>query len=174
MYSSIRIVGIDDTYTVWRYSTVILIAHKVRCRNEARRQGSGEIAHDVIMLCTSSISQGSQQINSHHTLRTTPSLPYLSRTLPLFSHLSETCTQSTMSSDADYTSFLDKANQDTGAKASTKSTSASTSKKAVNTDIPDKLQKLDSYYTSEADEPFENVSLKWKGGELSAGIVSDG
>lgn len=67
----------------------------------------------------------------------------------------------TMSDDA-YSSFLDQANQDTGAsKASTKTKSAAT--KAVDTDVPVTLQKVDQYYTSEADEPFEPVSLKWGG-----------
>ena len=67
----------------------------------------------------------------------------------------------TMSDDA-YSSFLDQANQDTGAsKASTKSKSAAT--KAVDTDVPATLQKVDQYYTSESDEPFEPVSLKWSG-----------
>lgn len=67
----------------------------------------------------------------------------------------------TMSDDA-YSSFLDQANQDTGAsKASTNSKSAAT--KAVDTDVPVTLQKVDQYYTSESDEPFEPVSLKWSG-----------
>lgn len=67
----------------------------------------------------------------------------------------------TMSDDA-YSSFLDQANQDTGAsKASTKTKPAAT--KAVNTDVPVTLQKVDQYYTSEADELFEPVSLKWGG-----------
>ncbi|KAK3172957.1 hypothetical protein OEA41_006283 [Lepraria neglecta] len=66
-----------------------------------------------------------------------------------------------MSDDA-YSSFLDKANQDTGAsKASTQSKSAST--KAVGTEVPATLQKVEQYYVSEADEPFEPVSLKWGG-----------
>lgn len=70
-----------------------------------------------------------------------------------------------MASDADYGSFLEKANQDTGAgKASTKSGSAVT--KAVDTDVPASLQKVEAYYTSDADEPFEPVSLKWKGTDL--------
>lgn len=69
-----------------------------------------------------------------------------------------------MSDDA-YSSFLDQANQDTGAsKASTKSKAAST--KAVDTDVPATLQKVDQYYTSESDEPFEPVSLKWKGNNM--------
>lgn len=67
----------------------------------------------------------------------------------------------TMSDNA-YSSFLDQANQDTGAsKASTKSKSAAA--KAVDTDVPVTLQKVDQYYTSESDEPFEPVSLKWSG-----------
>ena len=67
----------------------------------------------------------------------------------------------TMSDDA-YSSFLDKANQDTGAsKASTRSKTAST--KAVDTEVPATLQGVEQYYVSEADEPFEPVSLKWGG-----------
>ena len=65
-------------------------------------------------------------------------------------------------SDNAYSSFLDQANQDTGAsKASTKSKSVAT--KAVDTDVPVALQNVDQYYTSESDEPFEPVSLKWSG-----------
>lgn len=65
----------------------------------------------------------------------------------------------TMSDDA-YSSFLDKANQNTGAsKASTQFKSAST--KAVDTEVPATLQGVEQYYVSEADEPFEPVSLKW-------------
>ena len=71
------------------------------------------------------------------------------------------CSLPSMSDDA-YSSFLDQANQDTGAsKASTKSKSAAT--KAVDTDVPVTLKEVDQYYTSESDEPFEPVSLKWSG-----------
>ena len=67
----------------------------------------------------------------------------------------------TMSDDT-YSSFLDQANQDTGAsKPSTKSKSVAT--KAVDTDVPVMLQEVDQYYTSESDEPFVPVSLKWSG-----------
>lgn len=70
--------------------------------------------------------------------------------------------KTTMSSDDAYNSFLDQANQDTGAsKASTKSSSATT--KAVDTEVPAPLQEVEQYYTSETDEPFEPVSLKWSG-----------
>ena len=67
----------------------------------------------------------------------------------------------TMSDDT-YSSFLDQANQDTGtSKTSTKSKSVAT--KAVDTDVPVTLQEVDQYYTSESDEPFVPVSLKWSG-----------
>ena len=70
--------------------------------------------------------------------------------------------QSDMSSDDAYSSFLDQANQDTGvSKASSKSESVTT--KAVDTDVPVSLKKVEQYYTSEADEPFEPVSLSWDG-----------
>lgn len=70
-----------------------------------------------------------------------------------------------MSSDDTYSSFLDQANQDTGAsKVSTKSNTATT--KAVDTDVPVELQNVDRYYTSETDEPFEQVSLQWNGNKM--------
>jgi len=70
-----------------------------------------------------------------------------------------------MASDEAYSAFLDQANQDTGAaKGSTKSTSATT--KATETDVPVSLQKVEQYYISEADEPFEPVSLKWNGSNM--------
>ena len=70
-----------------------------------------------------------------------------------------------MTSDEAYGSFLEQANQDTGVgKSSTKATGAGT--KAVNTDIPNHLQSIEQYYTSEADEPFEPVSLKWSGNNM--------
>ncbi|KAL8727682.1 MAG: hypothetical protein Q9181_005622 [Wetmoreana brouardii] len=70
-----------------------------------------------------------------------------------------------MSSDGAYASFLDQANQDTGtSRASTTSESATT--KAVDTEVPVGLQNVKQYYTSEADEPFEPVSLKWDGDNM--------
>lgn len=68
-----------------------------------------------------------------------------------------------MSSDEGYNSFLEQANQDTGASAQTSSKSRSASTKAVDTEVPAPLQKVEQYYTSDADEPFEPVSLKWSG-----------
>ncbi|KAI9799233.1 MAG: hypothetical protein M1833_004111 [Piccolia ochrophora] len=65
-----------------------------------------------------------------------------------------------MSSDDAYASFLDKANQDTSSGKATAASSAAATN-AINTDVPSALQKVDQYYTSEADEPFEPVSLQW-------------
>ena len=77
-----------------------------------------------------------------------------------------------MASDDDYSNFLDKANQDTGAsKASTQSTSKPLTK-SVDTDVPGPLQKIELYYTSEADEPFEPVSLRWNGKNMPSESLS--
>jgi hypothetical protein len=77
-----------------------------------------------------------------------------------------------MASDEDYASFLDKANQDpSGGKASTQSTKKA-STKSVDTEVPKTLEQVEEYYTSDADEPFEPVSLKWEGDDLpSAGTL---
>ena len=70
-------------------------------------------------------------------------------------------------SDDSYSAFLDQANQDTGAsKASSKSKSTKMSTKSVDTDVPASLQKMDIDYVSEADEPFEPVSLTWDGNKM--------
>ncbi len=76
---------------------------------------------------------------------------------------SHTVHQRKMSSDADYMSFLDKANQDTGAAKASTSKSAFASTRSVDTEVPVALQQVDKfYYSSETDEPFEPVSLKWE------------
>lgn len=67
-----------------------------------------------------------------------------------------------MSSDEDYAAFLEKANQDTGAKVERDGSFVKT--KAVDTEVPGPLKSLDAFYTSETDEPFEPVALEWKGG----------
>lgn len=76
----------------------------------------------------------------------------------------------TMSSDEAYSNFLDKANQDTSSSSSkAAATSSSTNKtpatKSTDTDVPAPLQEIEGkeYYSSDADEPFEAVSLKWEG-----------
>lgn len=94
------------------------------------------------------------------------------RSLPIKKPSDSTRPLRTMSSDEAYSSFLDQANQDTGAsKASTQSKTTST--KAVDTDVPATLQNLEQYYTSEADEPFEPVSLKWSGRAMPSESMSE-
>jgi hypothetical protein len=70
-----------------------------------------------------------------------------------------------MSSDADYASFLDKANEDPNAgTASSKSQpKKSFGTRAVNAKVPKELEKVDEFYVSDSDEPFEPVSLDWDG-----------
>ncbi|RGP59096.1 hypothetical protein FSPOR_11566 [Fusarium sporotrichioides] len=69
-----------------------------------------------------------------------------------------------MSNDDDYMAFLNKANQDTGAGASTQEKTVFKAKDhgaEVPKAIVDVCKK--AVYTSDADEPFEEVSLKWQG-----------
>ncbi|KAH9875113.1 hypothetical protein J1614_004602 [Plenodomus biglobosus] len=74
----------------------------------------------------------------------------------------------TMSSDADYASFLDKANQDTGSAVAQDASKKSYGTNSVNTGVPKALQQVEEYYTSDADEPFEPVALKFDGSSVSA------
>ena len=65
-------------------------------------------------------------------------------------------------SDDTYSSFLNQANQDTaGSKVSAKSQSKKITTKAVDTEVPSALQNIQVDYTSDSDEPFEPVSLRW-------------
>ncbi|KAF4961901.1 hypothetical protein FSARC_9977 [Fusarium sarcochroum] len=69
-----------------------------------------------------------------------------------------------MSNDDDYMAFLNKANQDTGAGAATQNKTTFKAKDQgieVPKAISDVCKK--AVYTSDADEPFEEVSLKWQG-----------
>ncbi|KAF1835756.1 hypothetical protein BDW02DRAFT_567660 [Decorospora gaudefroyi] len=75
----------------------------------------------------------------------------------------------TMSSDADYASFLDKANQDVSAAESRDvSTKQKLGTSSVNTGVPKALEQVEEYYVSDADEPFEPVALKFDGSSVSA------
>ena len=69
-----------------------------------------------------------------------------------------------MSSDDAYASFLDQANQDTGAgEAESRGGGGGKQLKTADTEVPAPLKELDTYYTSETDEKFEGVALKWEG-----------
>lgn len=76
-----------------------------------------------------------------------------------------------MASDSDYMAFLDKANKHRDAGNDGAHTEESSqSSKQVRTEavekgvkVPEQLKKVDAYYISETDEPFEPVALSWKG-----------
>lgn len=80
--------------------------------------------------------------------------------------------QRKMASDEDYMAFLNKANQDAEegqAAAASSAQSAGQQRTFKTQDEGSKLPKSianalkDAFYVSEADEPFQGVSLKWKG-----------
>jgi hypothetical protein len=75
-----------------------------------------------------------------------------------------------MASDSDYMAFLDKANRQRDAGNSQAHTESSAPSKHIRTEtvetgvkVPDVLKKVDTFYVSETDEPFEPVALKWEG-----------
>ncbi|KAF1916750.1 hypothetical protein BDU57DRAFT_449917 [Ampelomyces quisqualis] len=77
-----------------------------------------------------------------------------------------------MASDADYASFLERANQDTGsAEQQSSSKKKGYGTKSVDTAVPQALEKVEEYYVSDADEPFEPVALKYSGSSISADDV---
>ena len=128
-------------------------------RNLAKRAkgSSASLCH-----VTASVQLAGHQLGFASSVQSTNSGFYCTRSQPNLRQIEKTRDSLSIMSDGAYSSFLDQANQDTGAsKASTKSKSAAT--KAVDTDVPVTLQKVDQYYTSESDEPFEPVSLKWSG-----------
>ncbi|KAF4979536.1 hypothetical protein FZEAL_4304 [Fusarium zealandicum] len=71
----------------------------------------------------------------------------------------------TMSNDDDYMAFLNKANQDTGAGAATQQEKPTFKVKDEGSEVPKAIRDVcqSAFYVSEADEPFEEVSLKWEG-----------
>jgi len=76
-----------------------------------------------------------------------------------------------MASDADYASFLEKANQDPSeGVAKSEGVGKAGGFKATDKGVvvPTVLKKavVDAFYTSDADEPFEVVGLKFEGGKL--------
>ncbi|KAH6891089.1 hypothetical protein B0T10DRAFT_547459 [Thelonectria olida] len=83
-----------------------------------------------------------------------PSTRYLSTTRSL-----------NMASDEDYMAFLNKANQDTGSATAQSSEKPVLKTKDEGSEVPKEIRDVcqQAVYVSEADEPFEEVSLKWDG-----------
>ncbi|KAF2786376.1 hypothetical protein K505DRAFT_330400 [Melanomma pulvis-pyrius CBS 109.77] len=71
-----------------------------------------------------------------------------------------------MADDKAYEDFLNRAN-DTGGGVEAKE-SKGYKTKSVNAKVPAALEGVEEYYTSDADEPFEVVSLGFEGSDVSA------
>lgn len=83
-----------------------------------------------------------------------------------------------MASDEEYAAFLNKASDDLTGSASTQSKTASKGAqhtRVTTAQVPDVLHKVDAIYESDADEPFEPVSLKRTSGKgaLTVGEVKE-
>ena len=80
----------------------------------------------------------------------------------------------TMASDDAYGAFLDQANQDVsgGGGAATATAGKKANLQTVDRAVPARLKSLDAYYTSDADEPFEPVSLGFAGKTLDESMFS--
>lgn len=78
-----------------------------------------------------------------------------------------------MSSDADYTAFLDKANQDSAPAEAQDTSKKGYGTTSVNTAVPKALEGVEEYYVSDADEPFEPVALEFGGEDVTAGECCD-
>jgi len=108
-----------------------------------------------------------QVLNQAHRTTTSPAIPIKSPAI--LSHaslsLSHFSTKPPIMSDDAYMSFLDKANADLNAGLKTQQGTEPNGTETVDatTQIPTPLQSVDSYYISDTDEPFEPVSLFWKG-----------
>lgn len=69
-----------------------------------------------------------------------------------------------MASDTAYASFLDKANQDVGPLARSGGDSFHLSTNVSKDEpVPPVLKETEEYYTSETDEVFEPVTVRWEG-----------
>lgn len=71
-----------------------------------------------------------------------------------------------MASDEDYMAFLNKANADVsagGGRATTQAGSGPFKAVDAGSEVPKEIREAcrDTFYVSEADEPFEGVSLRW-------------
>ena len=74
-----------------------------------------------------------------------------------------------MASDANYLSFLEKANENPSAGRAqaqqSKEEGGFASTKTIDSnvkEVPAALKEVDAYYTSDTDEPFEPVVLEWE------------
>ena len=120
-------------------------------------------------ICASTTNQRQQSTRYHPQLATYISPHKIRLTQHTYNHLYKLDIRN-MSSDADYASFLDKANQDTGSVEAKDTTKKSYGTRSVNTSVPKVLEQVEEYYVSDADEPFEPVAFKFSGSSVSAGM----
>lgn len=115
--------------------------------------------------------------NTHHpqfqlriftAVRSTPSLSrtHLHGRRSILQRLEHYHNTGIMSSDQQYMDFLNKANSDVGGSNAQTFKNQQASSNSVNTEVPPELRKIDATFTSDADEPFEPVALKWSGDSL--------
>ena len=74
-----------------------------------------------------------------------------------------------MADDKAYEDFLNRASEGAGG-VQAKDSAKTYKTRAVNAAVPQALEGVEAYYVSEADEPFEVVSLGFGGGEVGAGM----
>ncbi|KAF2258742.1 hypothetical protein CC78DRAFT_525806 [Lojkania enalia] len=78
-----------------------------------------------------------------------------------------------MSSDADYASFLEKANQNTSSVSATTAQASNYGTKSVDdgVEVPEVLRGREEVYVSDADEEFVGVGLRFGGSAVGAGTL---
>lgn len=108
---------------------------------------------------------------SHHYYAYAYTLHHYNNYKHSYKHNSRTITTTPKMSDSNYLSFLEKANADHTGQTQTASQSQSQSQNLTktldtNAQIPTSLTSIDAFYTSDTDEPFEPVVLRWDGGVL--------
>ena len=75
-----------------------------------------------------------------------------------------------MSTDEDYASFLEKANQDTSSSKPTTSSTNQAQIKTVDREVPPVLKSVKQDYISETEGEFKPIALKWSGkGDFNVG-----
>lgn len=104
----------------------------------------------------------------HETDNSHQQQPKKPHSLPFSRKPNVTTTIPIMASDEAYTSFLEKANQPTGANTSTVKPNTQNQQDLTSqpSDIPDVLKSFDVTFTSESDEPFEPFAVPYSGSSL--------
>lgn len=126
-----------------------------------------------VLLCLSSSRRSNLSLQTHkkdgfHHRHLNNPLPLIYPAAQSNISSAATTTLATMSSDEAYASFLEKADQPTGATSSTSQSRAEDSQNlaAQSSDIPPALKSVDETFTSESDEPFVPFAIEYSGSAL--------